>query len=905
MRRATEEALAKVARERLDRRVVASKLGMKPDFGPDGKEYFAAEQVDALASPCTISKRAPASSSAIRPASVRAASTRRSSATRCTIKLTPIFVTEKPNLYADMYRDLKDIGIHRLPRPRAEHPDDERGERVPLDDEGKISSSRRPTRRAQSRAPEDRRARRAAEHDMLFTTYNQMQTVKGATTPRQAALPRPRAQRDPDPRRVAQRRRHRGWRPIRAERHVPLDIRPRARQNGAKGVFYSSATYAKRPSVMDLYSKTDMAKAVDKPEDLAPAIATGGVPMQQVVASMLAEAGQYIRRERSFAGVTYEAKVVPVDRKSYEEFSSAIASIHKFSGIIKAAAKNIDKELKADAKRITPDGSTGGAGAQSTNFTAIMHNLVNQLLLAQKAGPSVQMAIEALKNDQKPVLTVANTMESFLQEYVEEHGIKPNDPVTLSFNDLLTRYLERTRTVLIKKPFSSEKGERRYLTDADLGAHGVALYKAAQKTIAKADLGSLPISPIDYMRDELERAGFKIAEITGRSSGISYADPSTPRYYVRSGKETSIAGRRKAITDFNSGEAHAMVLNQAGATGLSLHASEKVKDQRRRHMILVQPEGNIDTHMQMLGRVHRTGQVITPEYSQLVADIPAEKRPAAVLAKKMASLNASTTAAREGALTAGDVVDFMNQYGDEVAHAIMAENPEINRALGDPVSYEAESNEGAMRKLTGRIPLLPIKRQEELYRTLESAYKNLITEKEAAGENALEAKRLDLDAKKVSSLVVREGRGDSPFTQAVTLETLDVKRQGKPYTAANLIKDAAEAVELKKPHEDPTTALAQIEAEGKKKNERRSKRRSTPSGPTPRKCSATSRTRRHAPPSKPGLTTTRSASLTSCTSRALATRCPSSPTISASLASSPRSIARAKHRTRSRSVHGR
>jgi hypothetical protein len=94
----------------------------------------------------------------------------------------------------------------------------------------------------------------------------------------------------------------------------------------------------------------------------------------------------------------------------------------------------------------------------------------------------------------------------------------------------------------------------------------------------------------------------------------------------------------------------------------------------------------------------------------------------------MASLNASTTAARDGALTADNVVDFMNEYGDEVAHAIMAENPAVNLELGEPLSSERDSpaNEGAMRKLTGRIPLLPIKRQEDLYNDLESAYQNLI-----------------------------------------------------------------------------------------------------------------------------------------------------------------------------------
>ena len=113
-----------------------------------------------------------------------------------------------------------------------------------------------------------------------------------------------------------------------------------------------------------------------------------------------------------------------------------------------------------------------------------------------------------------------------------------------------------------------------------------------------------------------------------------------------------------------------------GCYRLSLHASSKFKDQHQRHMIIMQAEANIDTHMQMLGRVHRTGQIITPKYTQLSADIPAEKRPAAVLAKKMASLNANTTASAKSAFTAEDSLDFMNEYGDQVASELMLDDPD-------------------------------------------------------------------------------------------------------------------------------------------------------------------------------------------------------------------------------------
>ena len=268
----------------------------------------------------------------------------------------------------------------------------------------------------------------------------------------------------------------------------------------------------------------------------------------------------------------------------------------------------------------------------------------------------------------------------------------------------------------------------------------------------------------------------------------------TPRLSSRGQKERSVEGRRQANNDFNSGGLDAMILNQAGSTGISLHASEKFKDQRKRVMLIAQAPGDINTHMQMLGRVHRTGQVIPPAFEQLAADIPAETRPAAVLAKKMASLNANTTAARDSAFTSADVPDFINSYGDKVAIAVMQDEPELNAAMANPVSSDPKAeNADAMRKLTGRIPLLPLAEQERLYGRLIDDYRSMIEQLDAAGQNTLEAKTLDLDARMVSEAEIQKETGPSPFQEAVRLGTYNIKRQGKPYTAREVISDAAHA----------------------------------------------------------------------------------------------------------------
>lgn len=780
---ATDEALSRLERQvgSLDE-YVADELGYLPaEIG----RYFNAEQVDALALAIRAMQTGAGfiigDQTGIGKGRVVAGVIRYALRT----SRTPIFVTEKPNLYKDIYRDLIDIGMTAGEvRPMMTNA----GERLALtDDESVILRSKQgPDHRKelQRQAHE----RNLGDSNIIFTTYSQMQTVKGARTARMDFLDA-----------FAQ-----GGVLILDESHnaggAEVKDRGKAGTEGmnrakftrqlvskASGVFYSSATYAKRPQVMDLYSKTDMRLAV-KTGGLAEAIEKGGVPLQQAVASQLVESGQYIRRERSFEGVTYNTKSVNVDKRTAENIAAVMRAIRSFDNAKQAAVEALKKEAKAEAKALLGETATGAAGVHSTNFTSLMHNLVDQMLLGLKADAAVDEALAAMRRGEKAVITVANTMGSFIEHYVEENDLKPGDAIGLNFGDMLLRYLERSRDVLVGNAFGHK--ERKRLTDAQLGDMGVEAYKRTRKLIEQTDWSRIPVSPIDYIKSKIEAEGYHTGEITGRQHTIDYKGD-TAVYRMRAGALTSIAGRNRAITKFNNGETDVMVLNQAGATGLSLHASEKFRDQRKRHMIIAQAERNIDTHMQMLGRVHRTGQVVLPEYTQLAADIPAEKRPAAILAKKMASLNANTTAARGSAVTAKDVTDFMNDYGDELVAGLMNDNPDLHAKLGNPLSNNQDGEglqvEGAIRKVTGRIPLLKIAEQEELYNLIESEYNDLIARLDAMGENALEAKTVDLDARPIKKTVVFEGKGDRPFERSAHAEVMDVKLIGKPYSSEEVL----------------------------------------------------------------------------------------------------------------------
>lgn len=701
---------------------------------------------------------------------------------------TPIFVTEKPNLYGDMWRDLKDTNIQDMLGRDPKILMTNENERIPVgpdpdDRNGPAITSRADLREHMQRVMDGA----PIDADAIFTTYNQMQTVRGESTLRREFIDHI----APNAIVIFDESHNAGGQGTAAPKKAgaPDNRAEFARRiaEKAQGVFFSSATFAKNPDVMDLYAKTDMGLAVAKISDLSEAIKKGGVPLQEAISSMLAEAGQYIRRERSFEGVTYDTPVIPFNRDTYNSFSESLALINEFSRFVAKATEDIHNEVKAGAASVSHDGSTGGAGAESTNFTSIMHNVINQMLLSAKSNAAADRAIEALRNGEKPVITVAGTMESFLNDYADAAGITPGQKMTGTFGDVLMRYLDRSRVITIKEPFS-KKGDhiKKVLTDDELGPDGLRAYNEARAFISSLDFSDLPISPIDNMHKRLRDAGYKTGEITGRGTIIDYANGSS--YKARPLSEKSILGRIKTIGAFNSGAIDAVILNQAGATGLSLHASDKFANQQRRRMIIAQAEGNVDVHMQMLGRVHRTGQVITPAYDQLTLDIPAEKRPAAVLAKKMASLNAATTSSRKGALASDSAIDFLNVYGDTVAARFLVDNPQVAFKLGN-LQYDAENPSDTMRRLTGRIPLLDVDTQERIYEQLVDEYQRVVAEADAAGNNVLEAKFLDLDAKPIDKVEAVPGKGGkSPFSAPVYAETFDVKRMRKPMTPKTMIE---------------------------------------------------------------------------------------------------------------------
>ena len=701
----------------------------------------------------------------------------------------PVFVTQKPNLYKSMLEDLADIGFADI-QPFFTN----NNERIALSN-GRVLR----TGNAASQVEEMRAIAQQGDlggYDAIFTTYNQLQSVNNKDTPRREFL-----------RAIVEQcvfvfdeSHEAGGSVNKQDAWSSGNVMNRADfvrwlvDRSASAIFMS-ATATKDPAVMDLYARgTDAVYAVSSMARLENTLKAGGIPLQQMMAAQFGFAGNMLRRERSMENISFQSKIVGVDREVADRISSIMRAIDQFDRAKRAALKELNKAVRQEAKAAGEDNAIGQSGAKSQNFTSLMHNAIEQGLLAQKAEATVQEAISALERGEKPVIAVANTMDAFIGNYVEDRGIRPGEPIDISFGDILARYLARSRDVTLTDYVGNR--ERRPMTDLELGVEGVLAFEYAETLIANSDFSSIPLSSIDYIKHRLAQSGYRVDEITGRSNIINYGEAGEQLYGLRPQSQIEAQGKINVVERFNSGQLDAVILNRSGATGINLHASEKFLDQSIRHLIMAQPERDINQVMQMLGRVNRFGQVVEPKITLVIADVPAEKRLGAMLAKKMSSLNANTTGDRESDLTVSNVADFMNSAGEEVVTELLEEQPEINELLSFPMTgATGDSDTELISRVTGRIPLLPLEQQEELYSYIETETIALIEQKAAMGENVLEADKLDLDARTLATMTVvpKDSQIDSQFTGPVILEVVDAKVTKKPPTqlaVVNLVRQS-------------------------------------------------------------------------------------------------------------------
>jgi hypothetical protein len=188
-----------------------------------------------------------------------------------------LFITKDKPLYADMMRDVGDIGMRRFTPFITDS-----GTEIPLANGAALKTAGAAKQQAEMQGMIQRG--NLGRYSAVFTTYSQLQTVGKKEPLRRNFLRKmaPNAILILDEAHQAGGSKG-GWKEV-----GPPDRADFVREliDLSSGVFYSSATYAKRADVMDLYARrTDLRLGVSSMTALENILTRGGVPLQQIVAT--------------------------------------------------------------------------------------------------------------------------------------------------------------------------------------------------------------------------------------------------------------------------------------------------------------------------------------------------------------------------------------------------------------------------------------------------------------------------------------------------------------------------------------------------------------------------------------------------------------------------------------------
>jgi hypothetical protein len=335
-------------------------------------------------------------------------------------------------------------------------------------------------------------------------------------------------------------------------------------------------------------------------------------------------------------------------------------------------------------------------------------------------------------------------------------------------------------------------------------------------------LPEISIMVPDEIAAGLSAAGYRVGEISGRSFSLTPASVSgvpsidrestlgTQGLGVRRQREEMafapvtlppeveptlpgwrIGARKKSkaivnstVRSFNNGDLDGLVINRSAATGLSLHASPRFIDRRRRQMTVAQAPENPTDLAQLMGRVNRKDQDSFPWIQMASTGIEGELRQLMMQNKKQAAMSANVRSDRRALININSVPDLLNPVGQQVCRAYLEDNPEVLSLLDmTPKDIEVDSGVDVASRLTSRIPLLRTAHQKAVYEELFLMFTDAIVQAELRGENPLKpnemAVRAEFSKPKVLFGLDHKGLG-SAFDGAVFAQRVDWVERFQP-----------------------------------------------------------------------------------------------------------------------------
>lgn len=428
------------------------------------------------------------------------------------------------------------------------------------------------------------------------------------------------------------------------------------------------------------------------------AMDAGGTAALETIARDLKARGLMFAPQLSFEGVTYERIEHTLDQiqvDSYNSYVSAWRLVHT----------GIDHELIAlNAVDTDPDDETlpvhvdGGPFKKLHSMTSHAEQLfLSQAIHSLQMPTAIQLIKDKLAKGNAVICQLTHTGEAALNDAIAQQGEDGSDDVS----DIDTTH----RTALIdfvqknypihqyqrvydhqKKKFIAtpklDKNQRPIVSEAALVRRG-EMMDAVREVV-------FPLPILDQLHRHFPG---QVAEVSGRRKWIETIVDDDGTVTQRISKRAANANE-VAIADFEAGRKLILAFTEgAGGAGLSFHASRKIPNQRRRSHIFLEMSWSAEKAIQGMGRSHRTGQTVEPEYCFLsISNLPGQKRLTSTPARKIAALGALTRGHREaasnGAFRAEDNLE--TTYSERAMKVLIADVVAGNVPGVDQRTFERE-----------------------------------------------------------------------------------------------------------------------------------------------------------------------------------------------------------------------
>ena len=488
---------------------------------------------------------------------------------------TPIFITEKPNLFSAMYRDITDIGgletkgsKINLGYPLILNGFKSGGYDKSYSEDGKMIKTKKPSETGITNAkgeeiivaPSQEEIKKIVskdtlpkQYDLIMLTYSQLAGKAGKLKVDYLT-------------RLIQNRKENGSGVILImdECHNAAGTKSEVGRSMSeiislvKGVTFVSATFSKRPDNMNIYAlKTDIADSPLGTKKLIEVIKEGGERLTENLASNLVASGQMLRRERTFENCNVEYNYMSDDEKSelFTKYDDAVKLFRKLvdfydtDNFLEAKKRAIEKfAIEKKVELVTEARPTGSKELKEwvkrnegkyyrSVFTAgeVKRNqfqFIETLLFALKADFVANQTLAQLldnqlenltidkvkfKSSRKPVIAVRNTLEGVYYSLGLEVG-QELDKADFSMYVYALALDGLNGTITLKE--ITERDNKKsvdgdiMIQDEDFSDKGQA-YHRIKDEIFNINL-DIPLSPIDYIINKIEN--------TSRPAWDNYGD---------------------------------------------------------------------------------------------------------------------------------------------------------------------------------------------------------------------------------------------------------------------------------------------------------------------------------------------------------------------------------------------